>query len=84
MKNKHIYEPEVIAYLLKGQKIKAVKKLYEIRRIGLKEAKELVDSYVIDNDQTQYSDSKVKSFGGIIYLVISLGLAGFFLVKYFK
>ena len=39
-------EPEIIEILKMGQKIKAIKKLRELRNIGLKESQDVVDSYL--------------------------------------
>jgi ribosomal protein L7/L12 len=39
------YDPEVQAHLAKGMKINAIKRVREITGLGLKEAKDLVDSW---------------------------------------
>jgi hypothetical protein len=41
-----ILEPEIIEILKTGHKIKAIKKLRELRNIGLKESKDIVDNYL--------------------------------------
>ncbi|NRB36875.1 MAG: ribosomal protein L7/L12 [Pseudomonadales bacterium] len=82
-------EAEVIAAIESGKKIDAIKKLREIRGLGLKEAKELVDLYSSQN-RTQDSSSTsshpdassgagakigfIMVFGAICYFVYKFAL----------
>lgn len=66
-------EPSVIQSIKEGKKVSAIKELRRLRGIGLKEAKELVDQYQIDNNIQPSSDQ--KSSGGQPALVIIVILA---------
>ena len=50
MSDKINLEAEVVSALQSGRKIEAIKKLREIRGIGLKESKEMVELYSRQND----------------------------------
>ncbi len=81
-------EPEVIAAIESGKKVDAIKKLREVRGLGLKEAKELVDLYSLpsrtqhSSTSTRRSDSSGSSakmglimvLGGICYFVYEFAL----------
>ena len=83
MNTKIELEPEVIASITSGRKIDAIKKLRELRGLGLKEAKELVDLYASENNIATPSVEKVNSGGGFIFLII-LGVAGYFIFEHFS
>lgn len=76
-------EPEVIEEIQNGRKINAIKKLRELRRIDLKEAKELVDAYSPEKENFTPSVQKANSGNGLIILVV-ICAAAFFLYKYFN
>ncbi|WP_051221518.1 ribosomal protein L7/L12 [Neptunomonas japonica] len=72
------FEPEVLTALNAGRKIDAIKALRSLRGIGLKEAKELIDSYAdahksegkpIEVTESNFSVAKLLFVGLIIYLV---------------
>jgi ribosomal protein L7/L12 len=72
------FEPEVLTALNAGRKIDAIKALRSLRGIGLKEAKELIDSYAdthksesksIEVAESNFSVAKLLFVGLIIYLV---------------
>jgi hypothetical protein len=50
MDNKIKLEAEVVTELQRGKKIAAIKKLREMRGIGLKESKEMVELYSAQHD----------------------------------
>lgn len=71
------FEPEVLTALNAGRKIDAIKTLRSLRGIGLKEAKELIDSYSethasedksIEPAESNFSVAKLLFVGLIIYL----------------
>lgn len=74
-------EPEVVEEIQNGRKINAIKKLRELRRIDLKEAKELVDAYSPEKEKFTPSVQKPGSGNGLIIMII-IGAAAFFLYKY--
>ncbi len=74
-------EPEVVKLLHEGRKIEAIKRLREIRKIGLKEAKEMVDSYSSKYGISTSSVHKVGSANWIVFLIV-LGLAGYVIYKF--
>lgn len=71
-------EDEVTEALRAGAKISAIKKLRETRGIGLKEAKELVDTYCEQNNIVQNS-----SGGTGIFSIIIIAIACYFTYRYF-
>ena len=76
-------DQEVITAIQSGRKIDAIKKLRELRGIGLKEAKELVDLYCSKNIISTPSVQKINSGNGIILLII-FGIVGYGLYRYFS
>lgn len=76
-------EPEVIAFLEEGRKIEAIKKLRELRRIGLKEAKDIVDDYCSGHDTQHSSVQKVASGNGLV-LILVLGIVGYLIYLYIQ
>ena len=74
-------EQEVIAAIESGQKIDAIKSLRRLRRIGLKEAKELVDLYCSQNSIPTFPVQKEKSGSGFILLII-LCIVGYGIYHY--
>jgi ribosomal protein L7/L12 len=75
-------EPEVIEELQNGRKVNAIKKLRELRGMGLKESKELVDLYCSENDIASPSVEKVSSNNGIILLTV-FAIVAYFLYRHF-
>ncbi|MGH1537763.1 MAG: ribosomal protein L7/L12 [Gammaproteobacteria bacterium] len=69
MEDKKGLEPEVIDELEQGRLIAAIKILRKIRGIGLKEAKELIDSYLEQNPYIKVDRAGGRS-GAIILLAI--------------
>ncbi len=81
-----VLESEVIAAIESGNKVVAIKKLREIRGLGLKESKELIDLYSAQNKHTNPSASShpgansglgakivfIMMLGAICYLVYKL------------
>lgn len=61
-------EPEVIEELEQGRKITAIKILRAKRSIGLKEAKTLVESYLVQNPYLVVE--KPKGMSGVIFLFV--------------
>ncbi|WP_409079661.1 ribosomal protein L7/L12 [Pseudomonas sp. SG20056] len=68
---------EVAAALERGQKIEAIKLLRELRGIGLKEAKDVVDGYVPARRAGGVSVVQSGGHGGIFWLLglVVLGVA---------
>lgn len=62
---KLIVEPEIIEILKMGQKIKAIKKLRELRNIGLKESKDIIDNYLDGISDEALSEEKVEVRSGM-------------------
>ena len=75
-------EPEVRALIHEGRKIDAIKKLREMRGLGLREAKEKVDAYASQYERLNPSVQKGGSANWLVFLII-LGVAGYFLYRYF-
>ena len=69
--------PQVVAALERGQKIEAIKLLRELRGIGLKEAKDVVDDYVPERRAGGVSVVQSGRHGGIFWLLslVVLGVA---------
>lgn len=65
-------EPDVIKAIQAGRKIDAIKQLRAHRKIGLKEAKEMVDAYYLEHD---ISVEKVSSSNSIIAFVVMIAIA---------
>ena len=63
-------EPDVIAELNNGRKIDAIKKLRALRNIGLKEAKELVDSYLSLHPELDVPVQHSGGSGFIVFLIL--------------
>lgn len=78
-------EAEVITAIENGKKVDAIKKLREIRGVGLKESKELVDLYSVQNkpkNSSSNSHSKAHSkLGAKIGFIILLGAIGYIAYK---
>lgn len=76
-----------VAYLWRGQTIEAIKLLRNERKIGLKEAKELVDSYVCSQPSLQrkmeavQAEMKRKLARGLIWFIILAVGAAYLLFK---
>lgn len=66
-------EPEVVAAIRSGHKIEAIKKLREVRGLGLKEAKDLVDLYCSQNNIESVSTSGSTASLGLVILVCVIG-----------
>ncbi len=66
-------EPEVVAAIRSGHKIEAIKKLREVRGLGLKEAKDLVDLYCSQNNIESVSTSGSTASLGLVILVSVIG-----------
>lgn len=66
-------EPEVVAAIRSGRKIEAIKKLREVRGLGLKEAKDLVDLYCSQNNIESVSTSGSTASLGLVILVCVIG-----------
>ena len=60
---------DVIDAIQSGQKIQAIKLLRERRNIGLKEAKEVVDSYIVQNPDIQITYKENANKFPIIFIV---------------
>ncbi len=59
-------EPEVIDLINAGKKIDAIKMLRELRNIGLKESKDIVDHYIDEAPDADRTVGEVEStHGGI-------------------
>jgi len=71
-------EHEVVEALRKGSRIRAIKKLRVVRGIGLKEAKELVDTYCEQNNIVQNSSDGVG-----LFTIIIIAVACYFAYHYF-
>jgi len=76
------FEQPVIDAVNRGKKIQAIKILRESRRIGLKEAKELVDEYCAVNHVKAQAAGE-SNFLSYVAGVIVIGLIGYFAVKFF-
>ncbi len=74
-------EPEVLKLLSEGRKIDAIKKLREIRKIGLKESKDIVDAYALKYGLTNQSVHNVSG-GNCLLVLIVIALAGYIIYKY--
>lgn len=66
--------PEVLAALQQGRKIEAIKLLRELKGIGLKEAKDAVDSHAFERQPGVVSVVRPGARGSIFWLLGLLGL----------
>jgi len=72
-------DPQVVEAIKSGRKIEAIKRLREIRGIGLKEAKEQVERYAEENHiQIPASANGSMTF----YWLLILLLLGYFAFRY--
>ena len=73
---------QVVAALERGQKIEAIKLLRELRGLGLKEAKELVEGCGTDRQMAGVSVVQPGGHGGIVWwlglLVLGAAVAWWF------
>ncbi len=82
-------ESEVVDAIRQGKKIEAIKKLREIRNIGLKESKDLIDTYLNDNNLNNdnsidhKSVEKLSSNNGLIIIII-IGATLYMAYKHFN
>ncbi len=67
-------EDEVVQQILAGRKIAAIKALRNIRGIGLKESKQLVELYAMQNDITVKDSSSSSISGYVIFALFAVGL----------
>ncbi len=63
-------ERDVIDALGKGRKIDAIKLLREHRGLGLKQAKGIVDNYIVENPGSVPAKGKASSVGGFMFFVV--------------
>jgi len=78
-------EPEVIAEIESGRKVTAIKKLRELRGIGLKEAKDIVDSYSYKNPDLSSASTGSESSSGsgaLIGFIMVFGALGYLIYKF--
>ncbi|QSX31557.1 ribosomal protein L7/L12 [Shewanella cyperi] len=74
-----VMEPEVVQAIKSGRKIEAIKRLRELRGIGLKEAKQQVERYARENHIEIPTDSN----GSMVFLLlVILVLLGYFAFRY--
>ena len=64
------FSNEVEAALYSGRKIEAIKLLREEKSIGLKEAKELIDSYIESNTELQEKLKQSQAGSSTVFLCI--------------
>ena len=76
------FDQAVVDAINRGRKIEAIKILRQSRRIGLKEAKELVEDYCDKNGVKSQSVGESKFFS-YAAAVIVIDLIGYFIYKYF-
>ena len=76
-------ENEVIEALGRGRKIEAIKKLRALRGIGLKEAKQLVELYAVQNKLSCIPPVKAKSSNSLLILII-LAIGCYFFYQQFS
>jgi len=65
-------EPEVVIALSLGRKIEAIKILRQKRGLGLKEAKDLVDSYSVANGMADSTVNKSSASGLMTFVLIGV------------
>lgn len=82
MANNIELEYEVTEALRTGYKIKAIKKLRELRGTGLKEAKDLVDAYCEQHKISRPIEQSTNSGIGIFSLILTV-MACYFAYHYF-
>ncbi len=76
--------PDAIAALNRGNKIEAIKIVRVARHIGLKQSKELVDTYLATQPalQRKIEMKQTEARRGCLIWVVSLALAGVAVVYY--
>jgi hypothetical protein len=83
MNSKVELEADVVAALERGRKVDAIKKLREIRGIGLKESKELVDLYASQNPLVGASSGgESPGANAAIGVLIVCGVIGYFVYQF--
>ncbi len=66
-----------------GRKLEAIKRLREQRNLGLKEAKDLIDTYLRQHPQRGADQAfREESTGGRLLVIIVLGLLGWLVYRY--
>ncbi|MCP4322831.1 MAG: hypothetical protein GY787_13480 [Alteromonadales bacterium] len=71
---KVVLEDEVVQQILAGRRVAAIKALRNIRGIGLKESKQLVELYAMQNDITVKDSSSSSISGYVIFALFAVGL----------
>ncbi len=71
---KVVLEDEVVQQILAGRRVAAIKALRNIRGIGLKESKQLVDLYTMQNEITVKDRSSSSISGYVIFALFAVGL----------
>ena len=84
MKTEMELPPDVITEIRAGRKVTAIKRLREHQGIGLKEAKELVDSYEKNHPSSLRSGTQESEGGLGRILVLAIGVGAIYaLYRYF-
>lgn len=78
---KTILDPEVIEAIEAGQKIQAIKKLRSITGMGLKEAKEAVDQYIVEYGLTDIYKNNSNPSIRILIILLALGYIIYWFLK---
>ena len=76
--------PSAVAALNAGRKVEAIRIVRESQGIGLKEAKELVESYVALHSELQLRIEQRRSRGarGVLMWALFLGILAWFALQY--
>lgn len=76
--------PNAVAALNAGRKVEAIRIVRESQGIGLKEAKDLVDSYVALHPELRRHIDQRRSRGarGVVMWALFLGILAWFAVQY--
>ena len=83
MNKNELLTPDIIDEITQGRKINAIKMLREKGAGDLKDCKEIVDNYCLENNIEYHSDSPSVSFTTLIVIAIFIGLSIYFANKYF-
>lgn len=76
-------DADIVEEIIKGRKINAIKKIRMTKGLGLREAKEMVDSYCLENE-IEYSRSRETTSSKGLFIVIGLGIVLALLYSQFK
>lgn len=77
MKSSEVLPDNVIAAIRAGHKIQAIKALRERHNVGLREAKDMVESYIDEHPELEIKNTSNPGMGCLLFLAAILAAAYF-------